>query len=46
MLSGVVSWNLTRKTVVVACGYLIILGILAIDLIFTIIEIQRIADYQ
>lgn len=38
------SWNLTHKTAALAAGYLIILGILAIDLIFTVIEIQNVAD--
>ncbi|MCS7289908.1 MAG: HAMP domain-containing protein [Roseiflexus sp.] len=38
------SWNLTRKTAALAAGYLIILGVLAIDLIFTVSEIQRVAD--
>lgn len=38
------SWNLTRKTAALAAGYLIILGVLAIDLIFTVIEIQNVAD--
>lgn len=37
-------WNLTRKTAVIAAGYLIILGVLAINLIFTVIEIQNVAD--
>lgn len=37
-------WNLTRKTAALAAGYLIILGVLAIDLIFTVIEIQNVAD--
>jgi len=39
-----VSWSLTRKTAVLAVGYLIILGVLAIDLIFTVIEIQNVAN--
>ena len=38
------SWSLTRKTAVLAVGYLIILGVLAIDLIFTVIEIQNVAN--
>ncbi len=38
------SWNLTRKTAALAASYLIILGVLAIDLIFTVIEIQNVAD--
>lgn len=38
------SWNLTRKTGALALGYLIILGILAIDLIFTVVEIQKVAE--
>ncbi|MFQ3684778.1 HAMP domain-containing protein [Roseiflexus sp.] len=38
------SWNLSRKTGVLAAGYLIILGILAMDLVFTVLEIQKVAD--
>ncbi|MCS6939316.1 MAG: anti-anti-sigma factor, partial [Roseiflexus sp.] len=38
------SWSLTRKTAALAAGYLIFLAVLAIDLIFTVIEIQKVAD--
>ncbi len=38
------SWNLSRKTGALAAGYLIILGILAMDLVFTVLEIQNVAD--
>lgn len=37
-------WNLTRKTAALAAGYLIILSILAIDLIFTMIDMQKVAN--
>lgn len=36
--------NLTRKTAAIAAGYLIILAVLAIDLVSTVIEIQKVAD--
>lgn len=38
------SWSLTRKTAMIAVAYLVILSILATDLTFTVIEIQKIAN--